>query len=476
MESRSSELGVDSLVSVDIRSWFLKHLHVNLPVLKIMGNNTMASLVQHAFESLSSELAPGMKSEEGSQDVGYQNTIENSSEELPAHLVPSNSMSSISTTPPEPADIETRGMMHSTWIDWSLESSLPLNAIEAPCNSHFRPILFPPRVIVLTGCTGLLGHHLLSHILAQPTVEKIICLSVRSLTQRLKHSRLLEDPRIIYHGGDLAHPLLGLSEEVNETIFAETDAVIHNGADTSHLKHYVDLLPANVYSTMTLARLCLRRRIPLHYVSSAGLGIFHENGATEGFPPGAIKPPPGMSPNGSFGYACSKWTCEMFLERMSEEHRMRVFIHRPSTIVREGEDAIGPEAEKDWINAFLVYVKKLKAVPTTKRKQGALDLVYVRSVCDGIIRHLFNSNGSVRLERGVTYVNYVGDEVLPLDNLQDLGLQDQGVPYDVIMQEEWMAAATAAGMHPGVATLIGSMVEGGEQYPKLLKGESTSLV
>ena len=34
-ESRTDELGIDSLIAVEIRSWFLNHLNVNIPVLKI---------------------------------------------------------------------------------------------------------------------------------------------------------------------------------------------------------------------------------------------------------------------------------------------------------------------------------------------------------------------------------------------------------------------------------------------------------
>lgn len=57
--SRSSDIGLDSLVAVDISTWFLKQLQVKVPVLKILGNNTMASLVQYAAENVPVELVPG---------------------------------------------------------------------------------------------------------------------------------------------------------------------------------------------------------------------------------------------------------------------------------------------------------------------------------------------------------------------------------------------------------------------------------
>ena len=52
------ELGLDSLISIDIRSWFLKNFKVSIQVLKIMGNDTIASLVQSAVEAIPAEMVP----------------------------------------------------------------------------------------------------------------------------------------------------------------------------------------------------------------------------------------------------------------------------------------------------------------------------------------------------------------------------------------------------------------------------------
>ncbi|KAI1423496.1 putative polyketide synthase [Xylaria sp. FL1777] len=472
MASRGNEIGLDSLISVDIRSWFLKHLQVNVPVLKIMSNNTMASLIQFAIESLPPELLPGANGEKAApQTSEFQINHNGINGESQSHT----SQDPENPSPTLPTKSETNGlkktkMTHDSPIDWNSESCPPADMANVIINTELHPVRYPPRIIVLTGSTGLLGHHMLSHFLSFSSVEKVICPAVRSLALRLKQKTLPQDPRISYYDGDLADPLLGLSDQQAEEIFAEADVVVHNAADTSHLKHYVDVQAANVGSTVALARLCLPRQIPFHYISSAGLGIYHEKSSVTGFPPSSIIVPPEKTPDGSFGYACTKYACERFLERMSAEYEMRIVIHRPSTIIREGSDAIGPTAEKDWINAFLAYVKKLRAVPTMERKDGALDLVNVRSVCEDISRQLFASDS-----RGakVTYVHEVGDKVIPLDTLAGLGLKDQGAPYDIVPRAEWMARAVSAGLHPGVAALIDGMAEGGEEYPKLIKGASS---
>ncbi|KAL8685754.1 MAG: hypothetical protein Q9224_005687, partial [Gallowayella concinna] len=50
------ELGVDSLVAVEVRSWFLKELAVDIPVLKVVGGATPSELCQSAMEQLPKDL------------------------------------------------------------------------------------------------------------------------------------------------------------------------------------------------------------------------------------------------------------------------------------------------------------------------------------------------------------------------------------------------------------------------------------
>lgn len=64
LEQTADDLGVDSLVAVELRSWFLKELEVSIPVLKILGGGTMNELVGYAVESLPMELVPNV-SEQG---------------------------------------------------------------------------------------------------------------------------------------------------------------------------------------------------------------------------------------------------------------------------------------------------------------------------------------------------------------------------------------------------------------------------
>ncbi|KAK7714551.1 NRPS, partial [Diaporthe eres] len=55
LQSNADDLGVDSLVAVEIRSWFLKELDVKMPVLKILGGATVQDMVTFAFEKVSAD-------------------------------------------------------------------------------------------------------------------------------------------------------------------------------------------------------------------------------------------------------------------------------------------------------------------------------------------------------------------------------------------------------------------------------------
>ena len=59
---RLDELGIDSLIAVDIRSWFMKTLDVNIPVLKILSGCSVDELINIAMEKLDPQLIPDVAS------------------------------------------------------------------------------------------------------------------------------------------------------------------------------------------------------------------------------------------------------------------------------------------------------------------------------------------------------------------------------------------------------------------------------
>lgn len=79
--------------------------------------------------------------------------------------------------------------------------------------------------------------------------------------------------------------------------------------------------------------------------------------------------------------------------------------------MREGGDAMGSRAELDWFNALTSCARGIRAVPLVRQDRGALDLVSVRSCCEGFLRHVFGSDGAAG--KGVSYVHEVEEQVVP---------------------------------------------------------------
>lgn len=463
--SRGNEIGLDSLVSVDIRSWFLNTLQVSIPVLKIMANEPMSSLVLHAVSALPADMVPALSNVD---DIAESGSCDNSSVSSPTDNEINTTMTSRVTsvpTTPERRSSPDRLKLDSerrNEIDWHAEARPPADLATIPRITHSVPTN-PPNVIVLTGSAGLLGHHLLNYFLQNTSAQKIHCIAVRNLATRLQNKEIPVNPRVAYYEGDLTLPRLGLSEKEAADIFAEADVVVHNGSDTSHLKYFPDMRTANCGSTATLTRLCLPRRIPFHYVSSVGVCVLYNRPA---FPPVSVTGPGSLlpAPDGTFGYMCSKWVNERFLEQVHDLYGLPVYIHRPSTIMREGEDATNARAELDWVNALLHYSRKIKAVPQVMHNNGALDLVSIKTACSDILDAVLDK----REQKGVTYVHEVGDLVLPLNNLQSIG--EPGTKLDVLSLDDWISKAVAAGLHPAIATLVEIMdTPGASDYPRLLK-------
>ena len=64
---------------------------------------------------------------------------------------------------------------------------------------------------------------------------------------------------------------------------------------------------------------------------------------------------------------------------------------RPSTIVREGDDATTAAADFDWVNTLLHYSHHIQAVPRIEYNKGTFDLVYVQTCCDDIVGALLRN-------------------------------------------------------------------------------------
>ncbi|EXK77811.1 hypothetical protein FOQG_17497 [Fusarium oxysporum f. sp. raphani 54005] len=346
-------------------------------------------------------------------------------------------------------------------FDWDLETDIPETTLAALKTSvPHQPA--SPNVVVLTGATGLLGQGYLQALIADPEIRKVHCIGVRDVSIRVSSLPLLGHHKVVVSEGDLRLPRFGLDEIQVRAIFGEASLIIHNGADTSHLKTYPSLRKANLEATQEIVNMCLLtgKRTPIHYVSTAsvlqyaGLDEFPEESA-------ARYPPPA---DGFDGYSASKWASERYLEKVQEccagqdGDGWPVWIHRLPSVQRgdgPGQDADEP-ANMDIIWNMLRYSKLIKAVCVFPNVRGFLNMVPLEQVVESMMRNIHarveeEGNGAVR------YQHEVGDGTVPFSEMRQFIEDILGEPVAELALDEWVRLAAGFGMHPMLSAFFKSL-------------------
>lgn len=347
-------------------------------------------------------------------------------------------------------------------IDWESETQISsdIARLAIPPISH-RPGT-SPRIVVLTGATGFLGQYILRRLVKDENIVKIHCIAVRHLQDK---TPLLDFGKVLMYEGDLTLPRLGLPKQLASTIFHEADAIIHNGADVSHLKSYETLRPANVESTKELVKLSLPRRIPLHYISTAGVALLSVRETFEEVTASSTPPPT----NGSDGYTASKWASERYLERVNEQYHQPIWIHRPSSIVRPPDETDKRGAPVlDLLQNLLKYSRMMKAVPVSENLRGALDLISVEHVTEGIVEEV--TENCPEAEGMVRYTHQTGDVELPISGMKGFLEREMGEVIETLPIGEWALKAEAEGLHSAVSAAFANVEDSGVlAFPRFVK-------
>ncbi|KAL8790212.1 MAG: hypothetical protein Q9213_000743 [Squamulea squamosa] len=114
------ELGVDSLVAVEVRSWFLKELKVDIPVLKVVGGASPAELCQQALSKLPEDMLGNIGGEQQ-----LSKPTETKSQPAPSiQPEPKRSdSSSVSESSSTPASVGTPNESSATSTEYSSKSA-----------------------------------------------------------------------------------------------------------------------------------------------------------------------------------------------------------------------------------------------------------------------------------------------------------------------------------------------------------------
>ncbi|KAK2738401.1 NRPS [Myotisia sp. PD_48] len=351
---------------------------------------------------------------------------------------------------------------NGSMINWENEVTLCANMTAPVPKLVHRPTRTKMEVI-LTGSTGFLGREILKQLIDNPCIARIHCIAIRANGQGVARKSNLISDKILTYPGDLSVPRLGLSEEDESKLTEICDVIIHCGALVSFVQGYQTMCKANVESTKQLTRWALKRFIPFHYVSTAGVSrhlgaeeVFHEESV-------AAFPPPG---DGAEGYAASKWTSEVYLERVNAKFGLPIYIHRPTNIVGPGTSDV------DVVNSLLKYSRLLKKVPRLDNWTGFFDLIRLESVASDVVCSVTEVVDTENNDcYPVKYIHEAGEIVMPTNKLKDYLMQENtdGTDnadgscgtFEEIDMKAWIEAAKEAGINEHVVEYLVDLQDSG---------------
>lgn len=388
-----SELGIDSLMTVELVNRIEAALGLTLPMSTLLQSPTLTNLTDLVVKLL----------------------------ELPATAVAGQSQTSRN----EDLVPDDHFALHVADLadEVILAPSIQFTAASATARAA-------PTQLFLTGATGFVGTFLLYDLLQQ-TNAQIYCL-VRAadadsgrqrIMQALGRSCPVESvalKRIVAIPGDLALPELGLSPAEFDQLAEQIDLIIHSGAQLHWLAPYARLKPVNVLGTQMIIQLAAHRRLkPLHYLSS--LAVFPMMGNRE---PVTFDEQASLEHGGLLygGYAQSKWVAEKLVAR-AQERGLPGAIYRPSLVV--GHSQTGAWQGDNVIANMLRSWIELGMAPDI---DAHLDLAPVDYVSRAIV-HLALGNGVET--RGIYHLNNPRTVTVRelIDWLAECGYPMRRMPY-----------------------------------------------
>jgi thioester reductase-like protein len=341
---------------------------------------------------------------------------------------------------PESANAQAKADVAANVLDLNAEAVL--DPAISPDNAHIKAV-DEPTSILLTGATGFLGAFLIQELLDQTTAD-IYCLvrspDIESAKARLQNNLESYDlwkedyqPRIIPVLGDLGQPKLGLSTEQFEEMASQIDAIYHNGALLNYVYPYSKFKPINVLGTEEVLRLaCTTKVKPVHHISSVAVfesSAYYGKLVTES---DDIDRSEGIY----LGYSQSKWVSER-LVKIAGDRGLPITIHRPPLV--SGHSQTGLWNTDGFLCRMIKGCIHLGSIMTD------LDLMLDLSPVD------YNSRAIVYLSRQKESLGKVfhlqNPHLLHWSDLVDF-ICSMGYPMERVSYEEWQVRLSKARENP----------------------------
>ncbi|KAG0016980.1 hypothetical protein BGZ80_008719 [Entomortierella chlamydospora] len=237
------------------------------------------------------------------------------------------------------------------------------------------------QTFFLTGATGFLGAFILSNLLVEDPVTRVICLArapseeeamdrVRSCGELYQtwNEEWVTSGRLSVVKGDLELERFGLSPEIWEKLCNQVDVIIHNGASVNGLLPYSTIRSANVLGTLQGIKMASTYHTKsFHFVSSASvLETAHYYALSEALAKTKHQGVPetddleGSRYGLHSGYCQSKWVAEK-LVMAANKNGLPATIIRPGYIV--GHTRTGVTNTSDILWRLIKGCIEIKSAP-----------------------------------------------------------------------------------------------------------------
>jgi thioester reductase-like protein len=420
-----TQLGIDSLMAVELKNRVEGDLGLTLPVTALLQGPSLAhlgaQLVSQLPELVAVPAATVRSKVDELSDDAVDSLLRTMGIDDGAEAEPSWQKAGRELFDDDRLAVDVRTLSDEVRLDPTITSGTQ----SAMLTDH-------PRHILLTGATGFLGAFLLRELLDR-TAAEVHCLvraeSIEAgrvrLRQTLQTYSLWHDDlagRIVPVPGDLGEPRLGLSAAVTADLAATIDVIYHSGAFVNWIFPYERLKATNVLGTEEILHLATRVRIkPVHYVSSLGVfPLFDSSGEVT-----VIREDDTLDHNGSLhgGYLQSKWVADKLMME-ARSRGLPISIYRPGLIT--GHSETGAWNTDDVMSRMLKSWIELQGAPEFAHDET--DMTPVDYVSKAIV-HLSGHRNAT----GKTFhiANHRRVQLGALaDWMRDFGYPLRHVPYD----------------------------------------------
>lgn len=229
-------------------------------------------------------------------------------------------------------------------------------------------VKYDQDVVILTGSTGALGSYFLDNLLRNPAVARVICLNraqdPMSLQIKRNAGRGLADPRtfgnrVSFFTADLVQERFGLSNQVFDTLLADTTLVIHNAWPVNFNLSLPSFRPQLDGLIRLLEMVSQSQRSSQLFFISSISSVMSYRSASSKTPEALFTADTAPGPN---GYAESKNVAEHLVNYASQKLGLLCLIARVGQIAGAVEHN-GIWNPDEWFPSMIVSSAHLSAIP-----------------------------------------------------------------------------------------------------------------